>query len=419
MFPRSSLSCLLVLFAFTGVARAQPTAEAPAPAGSPLAPGYLQEAEIFAKVVDNIGERLTPGPGMPKDGFYPEFGYMITGSGWISLGPGYHHKFAGEQGLFETSAALSWRAYKMAQARVEYHAIGEDRLTIGAQGIWNDYTQIHYWGPGPDSSRATQGSYRLQDVNTIGWARYNLHPVVLTGTVGWLDRPSISSPAGFFRAGFTDAHALFDDTAAPGLRDPANFLHADLSAAVDTRDVPLHASKGGMYRVAIAEYSDRDTGQYSFQRYEVEGVHYLPLGSKNWVLALHGWLVGSGSSDNHAVPVYLMPALGGDNTLRGYDNYRFHDRSLLLASVESRWALMSHVDLAGFFDAGNVAARVGDLNLSKNSVGVGVRVHTRTASFGRLDLAHSKEGWRLLFKMDDPFQLARLSRRLAAVPFVP
>ena len=95
MFPRSSLSCLLVLFVLTGVANAQPAeAPAPAPAGPPLAPGYLHEAEIFGKVIDNIGDRLTPGPGMPKDGFYPEFGYMITGSGWISLGPGYHHKFA-------------------------------------------------------------------------------------------------------------------------------------------------------------------------------------------------------------------------------------------------------------------------------------------------------------------------------------
>jgi hypothetical protein len=59
------------------------------------------------------------------------------------------------------------------------------------------------------------------------------------------------------------------------------------------------------------------------------------------------------------------------------------------------------------------------LNLSKNSVGVGVRVHTRRATFGRLDLAHSKEGWQLVFKMDDVFQPSRRSRRGATVPFVP
>jgi hypothetical protein len=408
---------LLLVFAATGAARAQaPSDNPPEPT---LPKGYFKESTMFAKVVDNIGDRLTPGPGMPKDGFYPEFGYMITGSGWISLGPGYHHKFAESRGLFETSAALSWRLYKMAQARVEYHPIGSDRLTIGTQAIWNDFTQIHYWGQGPDSLKSTQVAYRMQDLNTIGWARYNLHPVVIAGTVGWLRRPSISAPTGPFRVGFPDAEATFDDAQAPGLRDPASFLHADISAAIDTRDVPLHASRGGMYRVGMASYSDRSGGQFSFQRYEAEAVQYVPLVSKNWVLAMHGWMVGSNTADDHDIPIYMLPALGGDNTLRGYTNFRFHDRSLLLASVESRWALTSRIDVAAFFDSGNVASRFSDLDLSKNSVGVGVRVHTRRATFGRLDLAHSKEGWRLLFKMDDPFALNRLSRRLAAVPFVP
>lgn len=423
MFPRCSLRCWLLLFpllfGLAGAGSAQTPETPETPASPPLAPGYVGEAEIFAKIVDNIGNRLIPPPGMPKDGFYPEFGYMVTGSGWISIGPGYHHKFAGDRGLFDTSAALSWRAYKMAQAHVEFHAIGEDRLTIGAQGMWNDFTQIHYWGLGPDSLKANQGSYRLQDFDSAGWVRYNLRPVVIVGTVGWLNRPSISSPAGYFRAGYTDAHQLFDDAAAPGLRDPASFLHADVSAAIDTRDVPQHGSRGGLYRVGMAEYSDRDSGQFSFQRYEAEALQYVPLGSPNWVLAMHGWLVGTQTADDHLVPIYLAPALGGANTLRGYSNYRFHDRNSLLASIESRWALTSRVELAAFFDSGNVAPRLSDLDLSKNSVGIGVRVHTARATFGRLDLAHSKEGWQLVFKNNDVFQLTRLARRLATVPFVP
>ena len=63
-------------------------------------------------------------------------------------------------------------------------------------------------------------------------------------------------------------------------------------------------------------------------------------------------------------------------TLRGYDNYRFTDRNLVLASAESRWALLRDLDVAAFFDAGNVAARRGDLNLHKTSWGGGVRLHS-------------------------------------------
>jgi hypothetical protein len=414
--PSRPWSALLLPFVLAGTvsAYAQEPAQAP-----PQAPGFIAEPEIFTKVVENIGDRLSPGPGLPKDGFYPEFGYMITGSGWISIGPGYRHKFADDRGLFDTSAALSWRTYKMAQARVEFHAIGEDRLTVGAQGMWYDLTQIHFFGTGLDSSKSDKGSYRLKDFNTAGWARWNLKPVVITGTVGWLKTPTISGPAGPFKSGYTDARALFDETEAPGLRDPASFIHADISAAVDTRDQPLHGTRGGMYRVGTATYSDRDRGQFSFQRYEAEAVQYVPLGTKNWILAMHGWLVGSDTGEGKVVPVYLLPSLGGHDTLRGYADYRFHDRNMLLASVESRWALMSHADLALFFDSGSVASHVSDLDLSKHSVGVGVRVHTNRATFGRLDLAHSKEGWRIFFKMDDVFQLSHLSRRLATVPFVP
>jgi hypothetical protein len=361
-------------------------------------PGSFQEPPIFGKAAEYAGDKLEPGPGMPSDGFYPEFGYMVTGSGWISAGPGYHHKFAESRGLVESSAAISWRAYKIAQARVEYHAIGEDRLTIGAQGFWQDATQVHFFGIGPDSSKSDKGSYRIQTYDTVGWARFKVKPLVISGTIGWLDQPSVSSPAGPFRAGFVDAQQLFGDAGAPGLSDPAKFLHADVSAAIETRDQPLHATRGGMYRV---------------------GVSTVPLGPRNWTLALHGWLVGSDTSAGDVVPIYLMPALGGHDTVRGYSDFRFHDRNLLLASAESRWALWEHLDLAVFADAGNVASRVRDLDLSKTSVGVGLRVHTHTATIGRLDLAHSKEGWHLVFKMDDPFATSRLSRRQATVPFVP
>jgi outer membrane protein assembly factor BamA len=129
--------------------------------------------------------------------------------------------------------------------------------------------------------------------------------------------------------------------------------------------------------------------------------------------------VFSDSSAGNAVPFYLLPSLGGQNTLRGYDNYRFHDRNMLVASAESRWALTSHVDAAVFFDAGNVAARARDLNLDKTSYGAGIRVHTRTATLGRLDFGHSREGWRVWFKLDDPFRLHRRSQLEEIVPFVP
>lgn len=114
-----------------------------------------------------------------------------------------------------------------------------------------------------------------------------------------------------------------------------------------------------------------------------------------------------------------MPSLGGGNTLRAYPDYRFHDRNLLVANAESRWAVFSHVDVAAFIDAGSVASRAGDLNLDRTSYVAGLRVHSGTSTLGRLDMAYGREGWRISFKLSDPFRLARRSMLTARIPFVP
>jgi outer membrane protein assembly factor BamA len=176
---------------------------------------------------------------------------------------------------------------------------------------------------------------------------------------------------------------------------------------------------GGVYRAVAAVYSDRDDGRFSFRRYELEGAQFIPLSPVRWTLALHGWSVFSDTTGSSEVPSYMLPSLGGSTTLRSFSDYRFHDRHLLLASVESRWALFEHVDAVLFADAGGVASRVRDLGLKETSIGAGVRVHVRSTTIGRLDVAHGREGWRVLMRLNDPFRLNRLTRRNAAIPFVP
>jgi hypothetical protein len=123
--------------------------------------------------------------------------------------------------------------------------------------------------------------------------------------------------------------------------------------------------------------------------------------------------------EGHQIPIYLQPSVGGNNTLRAFRTYRFHDENALVLNGESRWAVFEHMDLAAFVDAGNVAARAGDLNLAKTSVGGGVRLHTVRTTVARLDVAYGDEGWHVLFRTTEPLRLARISRRMADLPFAP
>ncbi len=180
--------------------------------------------------------------------------------------------------------------------------------------------------------------------------------------------------------------------------------------------------RAAAYRVTAASYADRTYGKYSFRRYEAEAAQFVPLVDDKWVLAFHAWEVFSDTSGGNTVPFYLMPSLGGKNTLRGYYDYRFHDRDMQVLNAESRWGLFTHVDAALFVDAGKVASVASDLDVHhlRTSYGVGLRVHNRTSTVGRLDIGHSREGWRLVFKINDPFKRSTLSgRRTEVIPFVP
>ena len=84
-----------------------------------------------------------------------------------------------------------------------------------------------------------------------------------------------------------------------------------------------------------------------------------------------------------------------------------------------RVAMMTHVDLALFADAGNVAPRIDDLNLEKQSFGGGLRFHTRRQTFARVDVANGAEGWRVLLRLTDALAFMRLERRASVVPSVP
>lgn len=329
---------------------------------------------------------------------------MIPGAGWIAGGPGYRQWYATDRVFVDASAAISWRGYKTTQARFELPKLARSRLALGSQFRWQDFTHVDFFGQGADTLESSRSEYRLRSSNLVGYA--TLRPrdwIGIDARLGWL-KPSIEE---------------FPGNVVAAVADQPAFVHSELSVTADTRDFAGHPTRGGLLRAAAASYAERAAGVLSFRRYEAEAAHFVPFAASRVVLALRGWLVASDTDEGQAVPFYLQPSLGGHNTLRSYADYRFHDRNLLVVNVETRVAIMTHVDAAVFVDAGNVGSRVGDLDLRKRSYGGGLRLHSRQQTFARLDVAHGGEGPRLVLRLTDPLNLVRLSRRTALVPFVP
>lgn len=417
-FP-SPIAVLICLLVSTGAHAQAPARHTPPESAS--SPAFFTEPEALDRII-RFGSRVgtTGATGDSTNGFYPEFGDMITGAGWLSAGPGYRHWYRHDRVFVDASTALSYRMYKAAQARVELPRLARSRVTVGLQGRWQDLPQIAYFGSGPESIEAHRSRYRLESSNIVGYVVGKpVQHVAIDARFGVVTHLSIREPGGTSDAGDPGAASRFPGDPVYQLAEQPGFVTTELGLLADTRDRRGYPSEGGVFRVAWSRYADRGSDRFSFQRYEAEVARYLPAASRRIVFVAHAWLAASGAEDSQAVPFYLQPALGGANTLRSYADYRFHDRNLLVVNGEVRLRLLKHVDWALFADAGSVAPTVRDLGLSRRSFGTGWRLHTVNATVARLDVAHGDEGWRVLFRVNDPFRLSRLGRRTAPLPFVP
>jgi len=381
--------------------------------------GLFKEPELFNKGINYALKKFDADDQRNKSGFYVELSNMITGSGWISAGPGYRRWVMNDKAFYDASTAVSWHLYTMAQTRFEAPDLGKYHVQLGVQAMYQDQTQINFFGVGPNSPDV-QTQYRLKSTDTVGYASISPWTYwTLSGAAGYLFNPKVSSPTGTFRPDVPATQEAFPDVPGVTLVDQPSYVHAQAAFTGDTRDYRGHPTRGGIYRVAVDSYHDQDTGLFTFRQYQAEALQLVRVTGPNWLLAFHGWLVNSDVNFDHQVPFYFMPSLGGATSLRSFDNYRFHDLNALMVNAESRWAVYRHMDVAAFVDAGNVAPTFRTLNIDHTSVGAGLRFHADHTNFARLDIAHGSEGWQVFFRTGDFFRLGRLTRRVADIPFVP
>jgi hypothetical protein len=408
---------VLVLLLFAALARAAAAQEAPPP-DEPDARAFFHEPALLTAGIDLVQQFDKSGDGDPDDGFYPKVGGMITGAGWIAGGPGYRHHFFGGMARGDAHATVSWRGFLLMRARLEFPELADGRFLAGVQALWQDSTQLNYFGIGPDTPDF-RTQYRLQSTDLVGYARYKPERwLALSSRVGWLHPPSVDAPTGPFRPDAPASQTVFPDDPAMTLAEQPHYFHGEAAITFDTRNYTGHPTHGGLYRASAGAFVASQS-QFSFSRYEVEGLQTFPMFDRAWVIVARGWGVFTQTSGNREVPFYLMPTLGGANTLPGFDNYRFRDRNSLLAGVESRWAIWAHMDGALFFDAGTVAPVIRDLGLDTTAYGFGFRIHTHNATVARLDFAFNREGFSVLWRSSDPYNLNRLKRWAAQIPFVP
>lgn len=367
--------------------RAEEQAQKQADKARVLRPYKAKKSERLVRTIEMLGYFGEP------VGLYPFIGSVFPGGG-VAFGPAVRLPFL-DTGLFGGHVAWSIRGFKTATARARFPDLGDHWLRFEASAQWIDAPQVAFFGVGSGSSPLHQTDF-LYRPTTLGLTA-QVHPLQPLSFGGGFDYLAITTARGRGGAESSIERRFGPDTA-PGLGADPTYSVGRLFASVDTRESPGYTTSGGLYRVDAALYRQEGDGPYSFRRLDARVDQFIPVLRANWVVALEGRVSVTTAADGDQVPYFLMPALGGGSVLRAFPNFRFRDRNSLLLVGEYRWTPSRFLDMALFYEAGKVAARAADLDLTglRRSFGIGARFHAPSATALRIEVARGDEGTRLI-----------------------
>lgn len=336
------------------------------------------------------------------DGWYPRLGGMTTGSGF-AFGPGYRTHLFDNRTFIDVSAAATHKGYKAVDLKAEWLQSRYDRVELWTNFRYQDFPQEDYFGLGGSTLLSSRTNYALESTDITALGIYHIRPWVRVGTeIGYFS-PTIGRGTD---KEFPSTELLFTDVGAPGLAAQPDFLHTTLFTEIDYRDQRGNPRSGGYYKVAYGIWDDHGLEQFDFRRFDVETAQFVPIVTKKHVLASRIGFAFVNNALGERVPFYFVPYVGGSHTLRSVKEFRFQDENAFFWNSEYRWTAIKHLDIAVFYDAGNVHrdwdALFGDD--IKTAYGVGFRVNTSKRVFLRLDIGTGgSEGRQVFFKLNESF----------------
>jgi hypothetical protein len=319
--------------------------------------------------------------------WHPFFESAYSGGGF-TLGVG-HANYVGAYNLIDVRGSYTLSGYKRAEVEFIAPRLFKRRGHLSLLGGWREATQVGFYGIGNDTSKDDRTNYLFQQPYASGLL--TLFPTrrafMLQGGVEfskWTQEPGEgSSPS---------VEQVYTPATLPGLGAEVTYLHTQGTVGLDWRTSPGYTRRGAYIGASIHDYADRDDA-FGFQMIQYEGIAHLPILRETWVLSFHGRVQQADEKGGEQIPFFMLPALGGGSSLRGYSSWRFRDRNSLLLQAEWRIMINRYLDLAFFYDAGKVTSRTSDLDFDnlKDDYGFGVRFHGPFATPLRVELARSRE----------------------------
>ncbi|HEX8293446.1 MAG TPA: hypothetical protein VF570_16920, partial [Pyrinomonadaceae bacterium] len=323
-----------------------PTPEPPAgtPGANPCEKGQGESRSLtdWLKCGKHLYDKVSS-----KDGVHAVFGGVAPGGG---LGGGVGYGRRGRSGdwqhQFDVSGRATVRKYwaldanlrltKMSSGFGKCDEFGpQGALKMNLYGQVRDMPRLDYFGLGPSSGEEDRAVYHYRegvvgfDISKpssrlcwldVGGAVEGIFPDLVTIT-----NPTVNS-----------VERAYDEASAPGLAAQPAYLHLAAYARLHSRRQP--EARRVEYLFVYHLYQDVQEHRYSFRRFDADLRNKFPVGEDNEI-RVRGRVSLSGARAGQRVPFYLMETLGGsnvrgDDTLRGFRDYRFRDRHYALLQTE-------------------------------------------------------------------------------------
>lgn len=319
--------------------------------------------------------------------WHPFFESAYSGGGF-TLGVG-KLTYVSPYNYLDVRGSYTISNYKRVEAEFVAPRLFKRRGHLSILGGWREATQVGFYGIGTDTSKDDRTSYLFNQPYASGLltlfpTRRNL---MLRGGVEysrWSQEPGEGT--------FPSVETKYTPATLPGLGAKVTYLHTQGTVGLDWRTSPGYTRRGAYIGASLHDYNDSDDA-FGFQLAEYEGIAHLPILRETWALSFHGRVQTAFDKSGQQIPFFMLPALGGGSSLRGYASWRFRDNNSLLMQAEWRIMVNRYLDMAFFYDTGKVAARTSDLDFDglKNDYGFGLRFHGPFATPLRVEIARSRE----------------------------
>lgn len=329
---------------------------------------------------------------------------FVVGVEWYEGAVGRHWEEEAQPNRVDLGMRLAGSNYAYANALIEGSVLNIAGLpfNLKVEGEYQRHPREPFFGIGQETLEENRTTYLLKSTRAGASLWWELPRGFRIGS--GIDIISMSQGPGN-GPGFPSTGELFTAAELPGLGAKPTLVRFGGFADFDWRDKPGYPRSGGYYAARIYDYNDQNLDAFEFRSYEVELQQFIGFLNRHRIIALRFLGQFTDADQPDRVPFFLWPTLGGSTDLRGFRTFRFRDFNKMLLQVEYRWVAGRGVEMALFVDTGKVFPHRGEFNLDnlETAYGVGLRFATEESLFLRLDLAHSRQGFKPHFSLNRVF----------------